>query len=277
MKNSLIILLFLFCSSLSFAQNKVRIKGSKKVITALKDLNSFKKIEVGSNLEIFLEKGEKPALKVDADENLHPIITIIIKDSTLYLNTTKDPYRYKKLALYVTYTNDLNLIIAKDQSIINAIQEIQKTSITLKAYNDSQLFINANTSDFVLEANDKTKTELNLKSEKGKVILSQNASLKTLVRTEDFACDMYQKTEARIEGNSTKSSIRLDNNARLTGSKFTIKDLELIAESNSNCSINVESSITISANGKSEIQLLGKPKIEINNFSDEAKLLKKTK
>ncbi|GIZ10301.1 GIN domain-containing protein [Flavobacterium sp. UMI-01] len=277
MKKTLPILLFIICHTLTFAQDKARIKGSKTVVTALKNLSTFKTIEVSSNLEVFLEKGEIPALKIDADENLHPIINIIIKDSTLYLNTTKSAYRFKKLALYVTYTNDLDLIIAKEQAIVNAIQEIQKPKITLKAFQDAQLFINANTNDFILEANDKTKTELNLKSEKGKVVLSQNASLKTLVKTEEFVCDMYQKSEARIEGNSTEAALRLDNNARLTGNKFTIKNVKLTAESNSNCSINAEDSIAINTNGKSEIQLLGKPKIEIINFADEAKLLKKVK
>jgi hypothetical protein len=277
MKNYAAILLLALCTTISFAQNKDRIKGSKTVTTIIKDISFFKTMEVGSNLEIYLEKGEKPGLKIEADENLQPIITNIIKDSILYLNTTKEAYRYKKLIIHVTYTNDLALVIAKEQTTVNAIQEIQKHSIEFKAYTDSKLFININTTEFLLEANDKSKVELNLKSEKGKIILSQNAILKSLVKTDNFTCDLYQKSQAEIEGNASNAKIRLDNNARFTGKKFTVKNIELIAESYSDCSLNAETTIAISANGKSEIQLLGSPKIDIINFSDEAKLLKKVK
>ena len=277
MKKHLTILFLVLCSIMTFAQGKARIKGSKTVITSLKDISYFKTIEIGGNLEIYLEKGEKPSLKIEADENLHPIITNIIKDSILYLNTTKEAYRYKKQTIHVTYTNDLALVLAKDQSTVNAIQELQMNSIQLKSYNDSKLYLNVNSKNFLLESNDKSKVELNLKSEKGKIILSQNATLKSLVKTDDFTCDMYQKSQAEIEGNATNAKIRLDNNARFTGKKFSIKNIDLIAESYSDCSLNAETTISISANGKSEIQLLGSPKIEIINFSDEAKLLKKIK
>jgi hypothetical protein len=58
---------------------------------------------------------------------------------------------------------------------------------------------------------------------------------------------------------------------------LTIKDLELITESYSTASINAETSLSISAGEKSEIQIYGNPKIEIRRFDDEAKLLKKVK
>ncbi|WP_366187122.1 DUF2807 domain-containing protein [Flavobacterium ovatum] len=277
MKRISTILLLLFCATVTFAQNKERIKGSKSVITKLDNLSAFKSVEVGDNLEIYLEKGESPTLKIEADDNLHGIISSKIIDSVLYLNTTKEAYRFKKLIIHVTYTNALGLITAKDQSMINAIQELQLDTLKIKASNDAKLFLNVNTKNFSLEANDKTKTELNLKSVKGKIILSQNATLKSLVKTENFTCDLYQKSQAEIEGNTTNAKIRLDNNGIFTGKKFSCKNINLIAESYSNCSVNAETTISISANGKSEIQLLGNSKIEIINFSDEAKLLKKVK
>lgn len=277
MKRIFSILLMLLCTTITFAQNKERIKGSKSVTTKLDNLSAFKSVEVGDNLELYLEKGESTTLKIEADDNLHSIISSKVIDSVLYLNTTKEAYRYKKLIVHVTYTNALGLITVKDQSMVNAIQELQLDTIKIKAYNDSKLFLNVNSKSFYLEANDKSKTELNLKSEKGKVILSQNATLKSLVKTENFTCDLYQKSIAEIEGNSTNAKIRLDNNGNFTGKKFSCKNINLVAESYSNCSVNAETTISISANGKSEIQLLGTPKIEIINFSDEVKLFKKTK
>jgi predicted acyltransferase (DUF342 family) len=88
---------------------------------------------------------------------------------------------------------------------------------------------------------------------------------------------MYQKSNATLEGNATKAIIRLDNNSNLTGNKLIAKDAEIITESYTNCSLFVETNVIIDAAGKSEIHLFGSPKIEMRQFSEEAKLLKKMK
>jgi hypothetical protein len=75
---------------------------------------------------------------------------------------------------------------------------------------------------------------------------------------------LYQNAEANIEGSAQNAVIRLDNNSEFTGNKLTIKDLELITELPA--SINAETSLSISAGEKSEIQIYGNPKIEIRRF-----------
>jgi hypothetical protein len=46
--------------------------------------------------------------------------------------------------------------------------------------------MNVNASKFVLQSNDKSKTELNIKSENTTIELSKNASLKALLTTTDL-------------------------------------------------------------------------------------------
>ena len=87
---------------------------------------------------------------------------------------------------------------------------------------------------------------------------------------------MYQKANANIEGDATNATIRLDNNSILVGNKLTIKNVDLTADNLANCSILAETSIIIDAANKAEIQLFGKPKIEIRKFADEVKLFEKT-
>jgi hypothetical protein len=91
----------------------------------------------------------------------------------------------------------------------------------------------------------------------------------------DFTCDMYQKSTAKIEGNADTGTIRLDNDSKLTAEKLQIKSLTTIAEQSAKGSINAEKEIVISASEKSEIELYGSPKITLQRFDDEAKLLKK--
>jgi len=257
------------------AQKNEKIKGSKTVSIEQKEIGSFNTLEIGDNLEVYLEKGEKCGLKIEADDNLHDIINIDLNSNTLKISTSKKATSYKKLILRVAYTNDLKTVISKNDAIINAIEEIQSSDITFKTFDDSKLNLNVNSKNFILESDNNSKIELNLKSEKTTILLSKNASLKALIAGVDLKCDMYQKSKANLEGNVTNAFLRLDNNAEFTGKKLVIANAELIAESYSDCSINVNKSIIIDASGNSKIQLFGDQKVEIKQFIDNAVLSKK--
>lgn len=277
MKKYTAILLLLLSTSLTLAQKKEKIKGSKTVTIEQKEIGNFEALEVEDNLEVYLEKGEKNEIKIEADENLHEIIALDLKDKTLRIYTSKEAVSYKKLIVRVTYTNDLNLVTSKNKATLNAIQEIQLDTITFKAHDYSQLNLNLNTKNFILQADDKSKSELHLKSEKATIELSKNAALKAFASVTELKCDLYQKSNANLEGNSTNAIIRSDNNSVFTGNKLIIKNADVTAESYSSCSLNAETNVIIDAADKSEIQLLGIAKIEIRKFAGEAKLFKKLK
>ncbi|SHK98163.1 GIN domain-containing protein [Flavobacterium xanthum] len=277
MKKHTAVLLFVLFTTLLFAQKKEKIKGSKTVTVEQRAVGNFEALLVEDNLEVHLERGEKTELKIEADDNLHDIISLDLSDNTLRIYTTQQATNYKKIIVRVTYTKDLNLITAKDEATVNAIQELLLNTITLKAHDESKLFLNVNTKDFLLQADDKSKTELNLKSENTILELSKNSSLKALVNTTDLKIDLYQKSDATLEGTAVNAMLRLDNNASFTGNKFTTKNADITSESYTNCSLFVETTVIIDAANKSEIQLLGSPKIEIRKFADEAKLIKKLK
>ena len=277
MKKHITLLLLVLSTTVLLAQKKEKIKGSKIVVTERREVGNFDALLIEDNLEVHLERGEKTELKIEADDNLQNIISFDLYNNTLRLFTTKKATNYKKLIVKVTYTDNLNLITSKNESTVNAIQELLLNTITLKPQDASKLFINANTKNFTLQADDKSKIELNLKSENTTIELNKNASLKALVTTVDLKLDQYQKSSATLEGNATSTAIRLDNNATFTGNKFNTKSANITTESYSNCSLFVESEVIIEASNKSEIQLLGTPKIEMKKFADEAKLIKKLK
>ena len=277
MKKYIPLLLLLLFTSLSFAQHKEKIKGSKIVTLEPKEISSFNQIEIEDNLEVFLERGEKNEIKIEADDNLHEIIEFDLRDNILRIYTSKEAINYKKLIVRVTYTNTLDMVSTKNQSSVNAIQEILLDNITFKTNDNSQLYLNVNAKNFILQADDKSKTELNLKSENATIELSKNASLKALANAIDLKCDLYEKSNATIEGDVTNANIRLDNSSTLKGNKLTVKNADVTTEGNSNCSLFVETNIIVEAVDKSEIEILGAPKIEIRKFEGEAKLLKKLK
>ena len=270
---SLIILLL--STTLVFSQKAEKIKGSKVVTSSIQQVKPFTMIEVEDNIEIYLEKGVKSEIKIEADDNLHDVISLKVENNILIISTSKEIQGFKKLTVKVTYTNDLNLITTKDESIVTAIQEIILDTVTFKSLDKSKLFLNVNAGNFNLLADDKSKIELNLKSETAFVESSKNSSLKALINSSELKCDLYQKSSAIIEGDSDNSIIRIDNLAELNAIKFNSKTSDLTIEGKANCSLLVENNFILDANDNSEISIYGNPKIEIRKFSGEAKLLKK--
>lgn len=269
------LIVLLLSTTLVFSQKAEKIKGSKVVTSSIQQVKPFTMIEVEDNIEIYLEKGDKSEIKIEADDNLHEVINSVVENNILVISTSKEIQGFKKLSVKVTYTNDLNLITTKDESIVTAIQEIILDTITFKSLDKSKLFLNVNAGNFNLLADDKSKIELNLKSETSFVELSKNSSLKALINSAELKCDLYQKSSGIIEGDSDNSIIRIDNLAELNASKFNSKTTDLTIEGKASCSLLVENNFTLDANDNTEINVYGNPKIEIRKFSGEAKLLKR--
>ena len=269
------IIALIFSSSILLAQKAEKIKGSRVVTSSVKEIKSFNAIEVEDNLEINLEKGDKNEIKIEADDNLHDIINLNVQDEILIISTSKEAQSFKKLTVKITYTNDLNLVTAKDESVINAIQEIILDNITFKTFDRSKLFLNVNSKNFILQSNDKSKTELNLKGENTFIELSKNTSLKALINSTNLKCDLYQKATAALEGDANTTTLRLDNSAELNARNFNSKNTDISIEGSASCSLLAENTIVIDATDKTEIELYGSPKIEIRKLAGEAKLFKK--
>ncbi len=255
MKNAFIILLTVLCSTLALAQKKDKIKGSKTVTVTQKEVSSFDSVEIEDNFEVFLVKGDTEALEIDADDNLHEIVAAEIYGSTLRITTTKNVTSAKKFSIRITYTDNLKSVTAKHEVVLNALSSLELNNITVKNLDYSKSYLNVKSKNFTLEMDDKTKAEVNIQADSTNVVLSKNADLKALIATQNAKIDLYQKAAAVIEGDAAKAQIRLDNNAELESKKFTVKTLDILAEGYSTCNLMATEGISISASGKTEIQL----------------------
>lgn len=275
-KISFLLILLLF-TSLVVAQKKEKIKGSKIVTVSVKEIPVFENIEINDNFEVFLVKGEKPSFEIEADDNLHDIISYEVIAGTLKVTSLREVTGEKKFAIRINYTSELKLITAKNESSIHALADLELDNITIKNYDNSRAFLNVKANYFALILNDKAEAEINIKADNTSIELSKNADLKALLTSKEFKLDMYQKSQATIEGNVNNAKIRLDNDIVLTAKKLVIADLELTIENYAKCYINVTDELALIASGKSEIELLGNSKIEISKFTNNATLYKKDK
>lgn len=252
-----------------------KLKGSRAVTIEQKEISAFESIEVADNLEVFLVKGDKCALEIEADDNLHEAIGIDVGAGTLRIGLAKEITGAKKFSVRITYTDNLTMIVAKGNTVVTALNDMNVPNLSIKTFDSAKFLASVKTDKFMLMSNDKSKTELNLTATAANVELSKNANLKALISAAKLTFDMYQKSTATIEGDVIDMKLRLDNNANFTGKNLTAKNVQLVTEDYSAGSIIASEKAVIAAGGKSEIQLYGDPKIEITKFADSALLQKK--
>ncbi len=275
MKKSTALLLLLLVAPIAFAQ-KEKIKGSRNVTAAVKEIADFDNIEVEDNLDVFLQYGDKAELEIEADDNTHDAIVISSTGGTLRISTSKDVTSTKKFSVKITYTNSLKLLIAKEDTHVTALTDIKLDDFTSKLSGSAKLFANIRSKVFTLMANDKAKAELNIITENTTVELSKSSQLKALVTSPKMKIDMYEKAIANLEGDVTDLKLRLDNNTNFIGKNLSTKNADITAEGNANVSIAVSGIAGISASGKSEIDLHGEQgKIEIRKFTEQSSIRKR--
>lgn len=269
------LLTLLLCTVITFAQKKEKIKGSKIVTVTVNELENFENIEVEDNLEIFLVKGDKSSLEIEADDNLHDAINYSVMGNTLRITSQKDVISAKKFSIRINYSDELKLISVKGEAKLHALAELELDNITIKNYDKSQSFLNVKSNFFTIILNDKSEAELNVKAQNTTVELSKNTELKALIASPEVKLDMYQNSEAKIEGDAANVKMRLDNSSKLIAEKFTVKNLDITTESYAKGDVHVTNTISIAASGKSEIKLYGEPAIEITKFTNSTTLYKK--
>jgi len=275
MKKITLLLVAVLVATSAFSQKKEKLKGSKIVTIEQKQVEAFDGLEVQDNLTISLIKGDKNGVELEADDNLQNSLSISMNGSVLILGSAQEVSGFKKYNIRVTYTDSFKSVVAKGKSKINALEEIKIDEISFHAWDDASLYLNIGAKSFSLIANDKSHSEINAKTESTRIELSKNSSLKALISSTQLTCDLYQKGTANIEGDAIDMKLRLDNNSNFDGKKLTVKNMQLIAEGYANCSLLVDTTLSIEASGNSEILFYGDAKPELKRFTDSVKLFKK--
>ncbi|MCB0442855.1 MAG: DUF2807 domain-containing protein [Flavobacterium sp.] len=273
-KNIILIVVFLF-STLTWSQKKEKLKASKIVTISQKEIGAFDSIEVEDEIDVFIVKGDQPTVEIEADDNTHDSFDIKLNGTNLRIGLTHNISGAKKTSIRITYTDDFKMLVAKGDANVTALSDVKLNHVTFKCYDSARLFLNADCANFTLIANDKSKIELNLKSENVIFELSKNTDIKALVRSSNFKCDMYQRASATIEGDINDLKLRMDNNSDFMGKNLVSQTAAIIAESSSKSSIQVVNQLVLESSGKSETNLYGNATIEIKRFADESSLNKK--
>ncbi len=266
-------LLLLFTAG--YAQPKEKIKGNRNVTIQESQINSFNKIVVGEKFKIDLIEGSEASVFVEADDNLHDIISFSVTDSTLYFETTKRVTTFKKFNIKVSYTNALKTIETIEDGEVSSLTSIDAENLTLTTSGTSRAFLNVVTGHFNHINKEKARVKLNVKCKKTNLELSDNSKIEALIETDSLLVDLYQRSDAKIEGVTQQLQVRADNSSNFVGKNLTATIADISTDLNSDVYVQVLEALTIEASGSGEVYIYGTPKIVLNKFADTAKLHKK--
>ena len=270
-------LIIVFFHSLSFSQNKPKVKGSKNVTTEFTLLKNLIDLETEDNLTVNLIKGSENKVEIEADDNLHEYIIVESFGNKVRLYTSKTITLYKDLKITITYTDSLRSITAKHESIIQAFQELNTETLVVINQDFSKSFLNINAKKFKLIANDKSKIEANIKANEVYLQSKQNGQIKTLVKTDKLELSVLDKGKLTIEGDSKNTNIRVAGNGQLVAKNLINTETFLIAENHANVSVFASDIFGLKAKNNAEIHLYGAPKIFIEEFLNKTILHKEEK
>ena len=269
-----LILILAFAFSVS-AQTKEKIKGSRIVTIEQTYVDEFSKIVIADNLPVEIVFNSKTSVEIEADDNLHEVIKFEVIDGVLKFETTQQITGSKKLQITVNYSNKLSEIEVNNDAEVRSLSTLEIENLSLLTTGNSKAYLNIRTKNFIYNATDKSRSRLNVVTDKAELIINDNSKIEALYTANNLKADLYQRTDLSIEGFVKTAQLRIDNSSSFSGKNLNIDDCNLSIEGSSRAVVNVAKSITLEASDKTEVYLYGNCAITISKFLGSAKLLKK--
>ncbi len=276
------ITLSIFSVFISFTViSQQKIKGNGILTTKKTPLDVFYKADLNNDFEITLIKSNESAIEIETDENIHNAIKFSVVDSVLVLKTYNKIKPKKGLKITIFCTNTLREIQIDDDVEIETLNTIHLDELILKINDYAKANISLNSKKFNLINNNRSRLQLNSKSklniESPFVDLSLGASSYTdvLLRTDSLFVKLKERATIKTEGNSNYSNILANESTDFKGKNLSIKQTFIATKGEAEAIVQTIDNITIEASESSEIKLYGNPKVIINKFTNNAKILKK--
>ncbi len=273
MKRLILFSICICCTGL-FAQRKPKIKGNKSVIEVSEMLPSFHSIELRDDLEIYLRKSDEEGYNITADDNLIDVLKFEVIDSTLIVRSFYTITGKKQLDISVRY-NELREITLKDGKMISdAVISADEIKIHSTGYSQVELQFSAAVA--VLNMSDNSKAELNIDADSLAVKLKDKVEANVYSVSNTQSLTLEDDALANMEGSSDTLRISTTGSTKLRAEKLESGSVDLETSDRASSRINAIRELHLSSSGSAKIYLYGEPVIEIERFSDNSELYKRT-
>lgn len=260
-----------------FAQSTGKIRGSRNVTTQTTEIKTFNKLIVEDDFRLNIRQGDKAAVEIDADDNLHAVIDFKVDDSgTLTFKKNQKITSSKSLDITVVFKDSLTSIELKESAQLTTLKSLKLKNLDLKTKESTKAFLKIEADTINFKTAGKSRTDLNITAKRITAEMNDNSHLKAFLNTTDIDFNLLQRANLKLAGTNTGAlNIKADNFVILKGDLLKTKTCKIVTEGRTDIKIHVEESLEIDASGNTETDVFGTPKVTLNTFDDKAILRKK--
>jgi len=211
-------MLFLFSSCIFGG-----VEGNGNVIKKTHELEEFTKIDISGMFEVELTQGDQVLVTLEADENLHDIIEIYVKNGKLRVSTTKKIRDAEELKLHITY---INLV---DIDVSGAVEV--RTMNQLKG------------DKLVIDGSGATELDLD-------------------VNVKSLDIDVSGASTTKLKGQASELSVDMSGAGELKAKKLETQIASLEISGAGSARVNVSDKLDISVSGAADVKYIGSPEIK---------------
>ena len=103
--SALFFLVFAGCHGFGFNCHGIGVRGNGQSREETRSLSDFSSVDMGGAYEVNIVCGSTPGIKINAENNLLPLIKTEISGNTLHIYNTKSINPRKKIRIEITASN----------------------------------------------------------------------------------------------------------------------------------------------------------------------------
>lgn len=199
--------------------------GSGNVISEERKVEGFNKISVSAGINLFIKQDSNESLKIEAEDNLMPIIITEVKNGRLEI-------RFKQFfSIGFSATKPVNVYVAvKNLNEINA-----SSGASVKAEE--------------------------IRTDNFKINLSSGALGEIIVLASQIDADASSGSVIRISGKTDTQNINLSSSGNYDAENLSSKTAYVNVSSGSSAKVNVSDSLNVNISSGGVVQYVGSPKV----------------
>jgi hypothetical protein len=158
---STVYFLLLFPAVIAFAgcEHLSGIDGNGNVKSEQRSVSSFDQISAGGAFDVYLTQGDSESVRVQADENLLPLIETTVRNGRLVIRSSQNIGEAKELNVYVTF-KELNKIEASGACEIKNEGQLNFGTLSLSGSGASEIDLSLQASKIEGEYSGASEVEL---------------------------------------------------------------------------------------------------------------------
>ena len=146
-----IALVFLALLLMNCSKNQV-VVGSNNIITQEKQLSAYDRIEVLGSYDVIFTDGEVGKIKINAPDNILPLIQTEVSDGLLKIGAEKNRYKVKEpIIIYVPVDSRLKQVDIKGSADIYSEKNLETKALNVGIYGSGDARLAVDVSSLALE------------------------------------------------------------------------------------------------------------------------------